>query len=86
MQPLHELLALELSDDEERSVRSFAFVSGKPLILVANLGEDDLGGDAATTESTERTQNDGPGCPLPRGPPQDRRSSAHSLPTSPPIW
>ncbi|MGC8666686.1 MAG: redox-regulated ATPase YchF [Chthonomonadales bacterium] len=33
---------LELSPDEERALRGFAFVSGKPLILVANLGEEDL--------------------------------------------
>jgi ribosome-binding ATPase YchF (GTP1/OBG family) len=40
---------LDLTGDEERAVRSFAFVSGKPLILVANLGEEDLGGEARIT-------------------------------------
>jgi len=40
---------MELSEDEERSVRSFAFVSGKPLILVANLDEGDLGEEAEIT-------------------------------------
>ncbi|GDX40638.1 ribosome-binding ATPase YchF [Armatimonadota bacterium] len=32
---------LALTEDEKRSVRGFAFVSGKPVILVANVGEDD---------------------------------------------
>jgi GTP-binding protein YchF len=46
---LQPVRTLELTADEERSVRSFAFVSGKPIILVANLGEDDLGGEASVT-------------------------------------
>jgi hypothetical protein len=49
LEALQPVRTLELSEDEERSVRSFAFVSGKPLILVANLGEEDLGGDAEIT-------------------------------------
>jgi GTP-binding protein YchF len=43
LEALHPVRTLELTSDEERSVRSFAFVSGKPLILVANLSEDELG-------------------------------------------
>jgi len=43
LEQLLPVRTLELTADEERSVRSFAFVSGKPLILVANVGEDDLG-------------------------------------------
>ncbi len=35
--------SLKLSDDEARSIKSYAFVSQKPLILVANVGEDDIG-------------------------------------------
>ena len=35
--------SLALTEDESRSVRSYAFVSGKPLILVANVGEDEVG-------------------------------------------
>jgi GTP-binding protein YchF len=42
---LKPVRTLGLSDDEERSVRSFAFVSGKPLILVANVSESDAGAD-----------------------------------------
>jgi ribosome-binding ATPase len=39
---LSPVRTLEISGDEERAVRSYAFVSGKPIILVANVGEDDL--------------------------------------------
>ncbi len=46
---LKPVRTLELTPDEERSVRSFAFVSGKPLILVANVGEEDLAGEPAIT-------------------------------------
>jgi GTP-binding protein YchF len=46
---LQPVRTLDLTPDEERSVRSFAFVSGTPLILVANLGEDDLGAEPAVT-------------------------------------
>jgi len=37
---------LTLSEDEARSVKSYACVSQKPLILVANVGEGDLGEEA----------------------------------------
>ena len=37
--------SLSLTADEQRSIRSYAFVSGKPLILVANIGEDQVGDD-----------------------------------------
>ncbi len=50
LEALKPVRTLDLSPDEERSVRSFAFVSGKPLILVANVGEEDLGGDMAVTD------------------------------------
>jgi GTP-binding protein YchF len=40
MQPVR---SLTLTEDESRSIRSYAFVSQKPLILVANVGEGDLG-------------------------------------------
>jgi GTP-binding protein YchF len=35
--------SLVLTEDESRSIRSYAFVSQKPLILVANVGEGDVG-------------------------------------------
>ena len=35
--------SLALTEDESRSIRSYAFVSQKPLILVANVGEGDVG-------------------------------------------
>lgn len=35
--------SLDLSEDETRSIRSYAFVTQKPLILVANVGEGDVG-------------------------------------------
>lgn len=39
MQPVR---TLTLTDDESRSIRSYAFVSGKPLIIAANIGENDV--------------------------------------------
>lgn len=45
---------LDLSADEERSLRGFAFVSGKPLILVANLGEEDLPAPERTAEGVRK--------------------------------
>ncbi len=42
---LNPVRSLHLPEDEARSVRSYAFVSGKPLILVANVGEDDAGSE-----------------------------------------
>lgn len=43
LESLNPVRTLEFTEDELRSVRSFAFVSGKPLILVANISENDLG-------------------------------------------
>src|SRR5579862_3211734 len=43
LEALSPVRTLELSEDERRSIRSYAFVSGKPLILVANVGEADAG-------------------------------------------
>lgn len=42
---LQPVRTLELSEDERRSIKSYAFVSGKPLILVANVGENEVGDD-----------------------------------------
>jgi GTP-binding protein YchF len=42
---LQPLRSLTLSEDEKRTIRSYAFVSGKPLILVANVGEDHAGAE-----------------------------------------
>ena len=52
---LNPVRSLQLTEDEARSVRSYAFVSGKPLILVANVGEDDAGSDAPA--GLERSSN-----------------------------
>jgi GTP-binding protein YchF len=40
---LQPVRSVPLTEDEQRSIRSFAFVSGKPLILVANIGEEEVG-------------------------------------------
>ena len=40
---LEPVRSLELTEDEKRSLRGYMFVSGKPLILVANVGEDEVG-------------------------------------------
>src|SRR5579884_2909231 len=43
LEALQPVRSVELTEDEKRSIRSFAFVSGKPLILVANVGEEAIG-------------------------------------------
>jgi GTP-binding protein YchF len=43
LESLQPVRSVELTEDEQRSIRSFAFVSGKPLILVANVGENEVG-------------------------------------------
>lgn len=45
---LQPVRTLELSDEERRSVRSFAFLSEKSLLLVANVGEGELSEEVAT--------------------------------------
>lgn len=39
---------VELSEDEKRSIKSYAFVSGKPLIFVANIDEEQAGEENPT--------------------------------------
>jgi GTP-binding protein YchF len=39
LEELMPVRTLELTEDERRAIRSYAFVSGKPLILVANIDE-----------------------------------------------
>ena len=43
LEDLQPIRTLQLTEDEQRSIRSYAFVSGKPLILVANVSEDTAG-------------------------------------------
>ena len=43
LETLEPIRTLELTEDEKRSLRGYMFVSGKPLILVANVGEDEVG-------------------------------------------
>lgn len=43
LESLQPVRTLELTEDERRSIRSYAFVSGKPLILAANVDEDRAG-------------------------------------------
>lgn len=49
LERLQPVRTFEFTADEERLVRSFAFVSGKPVILAANVGESDLPGPAEIT-------------------------------------
>ena len=51
---LRPVRTLNLSPEEERAVRGFAFVSGKPLILVANVGEEDLPAPHTITDGLRR--------------------------------
>jgi GTP-binding protein YchF len=43
LENLQPVRTLDFSPDEARSLRSYAFVSGKPLILVANVSEEMIG-------------------------------------------
>ncbi len=43
---LQPVRTLELSEDERRSIKSYAFVSGKPIILAANVDESDAGNES----------------------------------------
>jgi GTP-binding protein YchF len=47
--PLREL---ELSDDERRRLRNYSFLTEKPILLVVNVGEDQMRGAAALLESS----------------------------------
>ena len=38
----HPLRTLELSDEEKKSIKSYRFLTFKPIIYAANVGEDDL--------------------------------------------
>jgi len=47
--PLREL---ELSDDERRRLRNYSFLTEKPILLVVNVGEDQMRNAAALLESS----------------------------------
>ncbi len=49
---LNPVRSLQLTEDEARSVKSYAFVSGKPLLLVANVGEDQAGEESPAITTT----------------------------------
>lgn len=61
LEALQPVRTLELTEDERRALRSYAFVSGKPLILVANINEDQAGEEQpallAPLVEYARTQN-----------------------------
>ncbi len=43
LENLQPMRTMEMTEDERRALRGYMFVSGKPLILVANVGEDAVG-------------------------------------------
>ena len=45
LEGLQPVRSITLTEDERRSIKSYAFVSGKPLILAANVGEDEVSGE-----------------------------------------
>jgi GTP-binding protein YchF len=47
--PLREL---ELSDEEKKRLRNYSFLSGKPVVLVVNMGEEQVRGAGAYLESS----------------------------------
>jgi len=61
VEELQPVRVLELTEDERRAIRSYAFVSGKPLILVANVDENCAGEEIPTGVSAvaEFAQKDG---------------------------
>lgn len=54
------LRAVELSADEERVLRGFGFLTAKPLLLLLNLGEDQLGAEGERLVATARERFGGP--------------------------
>ena len=53
--PLRDVVA-ELDEDESRLMRGFGFLTAKPMLVLLNIGEDQLGsaGDALLAEAQER--------------------------------
>ncbi len=51
LEKLQPVRTLELSEEEQRSIRSYAFVSGKPLIIAVNVAEDAAPEDVAAVTS-----------------------------------
>jgi len=45
LENLSPVRTLDLTEDEKRTIRAYAFVSGKSLIMVANVGEDEVGAE-----------------------------------------
>lgn len=43
LEALKPIRTLDMTEDERRSLRGYMFVSGKPLLLVGNIGEDEAG-------------------------------------------
>ncbi len=52
LEKLQPIRTLDLSDEEQRSIRSYAFVSGKPIIVAVNVAED-AAADAVTSVTNE---------------------------------
>lgn len=49
----HPLRQLELTEEEDKVVRGYTFLSQKPLLLVANIGEDEIGKEESTKKVDE---------------------------------
>lgn len=58
--PLRELVD-ELDEDQTRMLRGFGFLTAKPLLILLNVGEDQLGDDAATLLASMRAAFTRPG-------------------------
>lgn len=52
--------AVQLSDDDEKLLRGFGFLTAKPLLLLLNLGEDQLGPVGEEVVAAARTRFGGP--------------------------
>jgi GTP-binding protein YchF len=52
--------AVELSDDEQKILRGFGFLTAKPLLILLNLGEDQLGAPGEELVAQARAQFGGP--------------------------
>ncbi len=55
--------AVELGEDEEKILRGFGFLTGKPLLILLNLGEEQLGAEGERLVAAARARFGGTGSP-----------------------
>ena len=53
------LLSFSLNEEEERIISSYPFLTDKPVVVVLNIGEDEIGDDSAITQFNEAYSDKG---------------------------